>query len=287
MSVSIHDHPFRTRSLYSSRWFPAHCGLFATIMLLLIPRVGNGQAIPSETERSAELSAIGARAVSIESPSGTLTVIGDPRLRNVEARAIIHAPSDSILRSMAVSLIRDGDMIRIAPSLPAPVARDLTRGYSCGCRIDLTVRLPQSLPVHVNTETGRAYIRDVRSLDLVSGIAPVQVQNILGPVHIRMGAAGATVTDVQGDVTATTGPSHVTLERVMGSVTIDTLGAAGVTLRHIRGDVRIGWMGAGPVVAEDVGGGLYVEERGPGEVRYALVKGKIRVPPPSADSIGH
>jgi hypothetical protein len=163
--------------------------------------------------------------------------------------------------------------------------------------MQLSVMLPQAMPVVLRVGSGDARVEGMTALDLNIGSGDVRIPLLHGPLALKVGSgdlvAGAvgaldlhsvgsgdvTIEHVRGAATVgNVGSGDLTLRRIDGDASIESVGSGDVALQAVAGSVTVQRLGSGDVVVRDVAGDLTVQRKGSGDVRHSGVKGTVAVP---------
>ncbi|MEV0704534.1 DUF4097 family beta strand repeat-containing protein [Saccharopolyspora sp. NPDC050389] len=159
----------------------------------------------------------------------------------------------------------------------------------CGwnCSVDYQVTLPTSVPVDGDLGSGGLTVTGMRSVQAETDSGEVTIGDIGGPVGVRTGSGGVSVTRVNGPVDAETGSGEITLAEIGGEVTMSTgsggvsatrvagsvdaiTGSGEITLAGIDGRVAVE-SGSGGIIGEDLRGANIVAKADSGSVELRLI----------------
>jgi hypothetical protein len=231
--------------------------VLVTLVTILILLVTAGFAF--ETERTFTLSAEGLKALRIDCGAGMLEVAGADGLDRIEVRAEIHAEGvsqaemDGFLKDhLKLFLEKRGDRA----VLVAGMERHWLFFLSGDAWIDLTVRVPKSLPLEIDDGSGDMVVEDVAA-DVVidDGSGDIRVARLGGRLEIDDGSGAIDIRDVAGELAIDDGSGEIEVLRVGGSVKVDD--------------------GSGDILIDGVGGDVLIEDAGSGDVRIDNVKGRV------------
>ena len=127
-------------------------------------------------------------------------------------------------------------------------------------RLDLTLEVPDTVPLEVEDSSGSLRIYNVAAVDL------------------RDGSGGIDIDGVAGDVRVTDGSGGIDIVAVRGSVTIEDDGSGGIDIADVGGDVIIEEDGSGGIDVADGQGDFIVKRDGSGSVRHSGVAGRVDTP---------
>jgi hypothetical protein len=225
-------------------------------------------------ERSARVQASGVRAIVVTTGAGWLRIQGHPGYPEVRAVGTAHASSGSLLTSVELTVIRRGDTVFVASTVP----RD-TGSVAGPAALDLTLDLPGDIPLDVTNGSGETVIRDVGPLRLATvGTGGVEIDGVGGALDVVDGPGDLQASHVRGDVRIRDGDGEIYLSSIAGSVNIPVDGAGEIQVADVTGSVHVGAKSSGEVSARDVGGDLLVDATGSGSVEYHDVKGRVALP---------
>jgi DUF4097 and DUF4098 domain-containing protein YvlB len=175
--------------------------------------------------------------------------VGDATRIRVRATGTACAPTQEDLERVTLTAERVGTDIVVEAHT------DDTNG-----RLDLTLEVPDTVPLEVEDSSGSLRIYDVAAVDL------------------RDGSGGIDIDGVAGDVRVTDGSGGIDIVAVRGSVTIEDDGSGGIDIADVGGDVIIEEDGSGGIDVADVQGDFIVKRDGSGSVRHSGVAGRVDTP---------
>ncbi|MGB0513515.1 MAG: DUF4097 family beta strand repeat-containing protein, partial [Wenzhouxiangellaceae bacterium] len=174
----------------------------------------------------------GSRLV-VDAGAGSLVLQGDPGADRIHVTAEIYQvePSDNY----TLTLEADGDeTTRLVSEIDSRfgVNKD---------RIDLEIRVPNTLEVK-----------------LTDGSGSIKVTDIAGPLTIEDRSGSISIENVGADVMIDDGSGSIQVENVAGNLTIED-GSGSITVRGAGGDVTID-DGSGSIDVNDTGGVVTVSD---------------------------
>ena len=225
--------------------------------------------------RTARVDARGASRIVIIAKSGWLRVEGKAGTTEVVAEGTAKAPRKDFLDQIKLTGTRQGDVVRIEVEMPDMKNRNWDTNWDSGPALDLTVTVPNNIPVEVEDSSGELRIMGTAALDLDDGSGQIEISDIGGALRVRDGSGSLEIQNVRGDVTIDDGSGEIDVRDVTGSVTLRD-GSGSITARGVGGSVRVERDGSGGIRVVDVEGDLTVNS-GKRGVSYSGVKGKVRV----------
>jgi DUF4097 and DUF4098 domain-containing protein YvlB len=213
-------------------------------------------------------------AIQIENPRGDVSITaGDGAAIEVQAHEVAYASSDSEAKK-----VFDAEAAHLTPNGSSVLVK--TESNSNG-KVNLTVTVPRSAKVTVNTGKG-----DVTASGLGTGITvtargDVQLNSIAGPVdaHFTRGSHDFSAHDIQGDLTLDGDSSDITLSGIKGKVTHSGEIFGDAHLEGIHGPLHMHTSVTDLDVAE-LPGDLTLDS---GDLRVNQAKGPVRVVTHSKD----
>jgi DUF4097 and DUF4098 domain-containing protein YvlB len=257
-----------------------NAALFVVLSVLAPPPVIIDEARPTRMQeydepRTARVNARGASRIVIVARSGWLRVNGKEGTTEVLAEGTARAPSADILRDIKLTGTREGDVVRIEVEIPK-VSQQWQSDWDSGPALDLTVTVPDNIPVEIEDSSGELRVTGTAALDLDDNSGDAEISDVGGALRVRDGSGGLDIHDVRGDVTIDDGSGEIDVRDVTGSVTVRD-GSGSITARAVSGTVHVERDGSGGIRADDVGGDLIVERSRKRGVSYSGVKGRVRV----------
>lgn len=268
-------------------------------------------ACPFSGDRQASIAIGGVRRIRIDHSIGDLKVIGQPGATELKATGKACATSQALLDRIQLKAEVQGDEVRLTADLP-----QVRMGNSP--LIDITVALPNSLPLVVAREVGDSELRTVASLDLHKGVGTTAVDGVTGDVTIDADTGATIVRNVKGNARVRAIVGDMTIQSVDGDVTVPEMGTGTIRIwsvnknvslaevgvgaleiRNVKGDLKIGKtetvgvsvinvggavlaesFGVGDLEIRDVKGDLTIRSKGTGDATYTNIGGKLDVPKP-------
>ncbi|MDE1957731.1 MAG: DUF2807 domain-containing protein [Xanthomonadaceae bacterium] len=268
--------------------------LLACFALLWMPVLAAASSCPHATLRTLDLDAAGLRQARLVLGAADLEVIGVPGLARIEVRGRACASDPAALAGMTLVTQRQGDGVVVTARMPNGSGGWFFRGRRS---FTLSVRVPATLALVVDTGSGDVDAQQVAALDVTSDSGDLSASSVAGAVGLRLGSGDARLADigsldlrgtgsgdvhaehVRGDVRAGhSGSGDLGFEGVGGSVDVAGTGSGDISARDVRGSVHVGATGSGDVVVSGVAGNLTVGATRSGDLRYRDVKGTVSVP---------
>ena len=246
-------------------------------------------------ERPLDIDPAGLHALVLSLESSDAHVRGVAGLSRIEVRGKACASQEDWLADLTLNQRRDGD--RVVVSANQHRGNTISIFHSSYAFIDLEVRIPASLALQIQTNSGDADVADIATLDFAAHSGDLMVNHISGVVSAEVGSGDIKADDIgslelrrsgSGDVRArnvhgdvrvgNVGSGDLSFENVSRAVHVNSVGSGDVGVHGTGGDVEIGSIGSGDVTASNVGGDFIVKASGSGEIHHHDVKGKINVP---------
>lgn len=209
-------------------------------------------------ERLARARAEGVTSVRIIARAGSLRVVGRSGVAEIRAEGLACSSREAHLSEVRLTTSRIAGELLIEAELPE--LSGVLFGRSPVTRLDLSVELPDHLPLSVRDSSGWIRIENVGSLRVDDGS---------GSIEIR---------DVKGDLRVNDGSGSIEIRDVAGEVVIEEDGSGGIDIRRVTGSVRVERDGSGSIHVSDVDGDFVVVRDGSGGIHHDRVKGSVRVP---------
>jgi hypothetical protein len=247
-----------------------------------------GDSCKVKAPRQATVDAAGASSVRVEAKAGSLKIMGEEGLAEVQAQGTACAKNEKALEKVQLRAERSGSEVRVVVDIPV--------GWNQGGALDLEVRVPAGLAVEVEDGSGEIEIDAVASLKLKDGSGEIEVTGVKGDVSVHDGSGEIKLVDVGGDVRVHDGSGEIEIQGakgsvivedgsgeieivdVTGNVTIENDGSGGIVVRGVGQDVRVGRDGSGSIRVQDVGGDFTVEKDGSGGIDHSGVQGEVNIP---------
>jgi DUF4097 and DUF4098 domain-containing protein YvlB len=233
------------------------------------------RATERDEPRSARVDARGATRIVIVARSGWLRVEGRQGTSEVVAEGTARAPNQSLLDEIKLEGTREGSVVRMEVRMPD--TRNMRwDNWNNGPALDLTVTLPDNIPVEIEDTSGEVRVTGTAALDIDDNSGEVEIRDIGGALRVHDGSGELTIENVRGDVTVDDGSGEIDVREITGSLTVRD-GSGSITARGIGGTVHVARDGSGGIRVVDVGGDLIVDTSRKRGVSYSGVKGRVRV----------
>ncbi len=232
-----------------------------------------------EEKRQAAVNAAGIKSVRIIGRSGTLLVQGKPGLGQIRAHGTACASSRQLAGDIKLDVRRNGAELTVEALIPEDGAGGSIWPFGIGryAQLNLTVELPDNLPVVVIDGSGEAWIRNVASANVRDGSGALEISNVRGNLRVVDGSGSMEVRNVSGNVDIEDGSGSIDVIDVGGTVTLDD-GSGSMTIINVRGSVIVESDGSGSIDVSNVGGDFIVRNDGSGSVTHDGVRGQVRIP---------
>ncbi len=194
--------------------------------------------------RELELSIAPDGLLSINAGAGSMALEGEPGSEAIRVTAEIYQVEPNDHYTLRLETTEDGSarLVAIAGDRRAPGSD----------RIDLSIRVPDSLRIDVNDGSGSLRIENLRArLEIEDGSGSMDISGIDADVVVDDGSGSIRLVDIGGSVEIEDGSGSMTIERVAGDLAIDD-GAGSITARDIGGTVSVD-DGSGSINVHDAG----------------------------------
>ena len=223
------------------------------------------------------------RAVSIDSAGATrLEVVGragDLELRPATAGTAITghgracASSEALLEQTQIRTRREGDVIQVFVQTPDSM-HGLGLSYAS---LDLTVDVPESLPVSVTDTSGDLTASDLAITHVTDSSGDIALRGIRGDLEINDSSGDIRVENSAGLVRINDSSGEIFV-RGARDVEIPSDSSGEIILEQISGSVRVDQDSSGDIRIAGVGKDVTVLADSSGDVRVSAVKGTVRLP---------
>jgi hypothetical protein len=225
--------------------------------------------------RSVRVNARGANRIIIVARAGWLRVEGRRDVTEVVGDGTARAPHQSLLDQIKLEGSRAGNVVRIEVLMPD--TRNMRwDNWDSGPALDLTVTVPDNIPVEIEDSSGEVRVTGTAALDVDDNSGSLEIRNVGGALRVRDGSGELSIENVKGDVTVDDGSGEVDVRDITGSLTVRD-GSGSITARGIGGTVHVARDGSGGIRVVDVGGDLIVDHSRKRGLSYSGVKGRVRV----------
>lgn len=261
------------RSTFLSR---LHLIASATVALtFFLPSGALADDCRFQAVRTGTVDAAGADRIRIDARAGSLRIEGTPDLR-VRAEGEVCASDDDLLERSRLEVARRGDEIVVEVSLPSTGGWSLFGSESV--RMDLEVRIPDTVPVFVEDSSGSMTIRNTASLEIEDSSGSIDLRGIRGPISIDDSSGSIDIVDVDGSVRLWDSSGSIDVRDVRGSVVVEDDSSGSIDAEEVTGDVIVRSDSSGSISVRSVGGDFAVLRDGSGGIHYADVGGSVDLP---------
>ena len=245
----------------------------AVVILVFLPVIVLAESF-DETRRF-ELSAEGIQTLKIQCGSGFLTVIGVRGMDRIRASAqiIVRGIQENefqnyLEKHLRVALEKRGSDAILQADFKKPFLTKIE------AKINLTIKLPATLPVNIDDGSGAIIITDLTGgLNLKDNSGSIDIVNMAGKIKVADGSGSIEIRDVRGDVEIQDGSGLIHVKVISGNVNI-TDGSGEITVQDVSGSVTV-TDGSGGISIQDVTQDVFINEAGSGELNIDGVKGKV------------
>ncbi|MEL7448129.1 MAG: hypothetical protein AAFN78_02910 [Pseudomonadota bacterium] len=248
----------------------------ATAMVLAAQNADAGGYCEFSRELGAQMDLNGITSVEVLAVSGDLMIRGDANIRDVSAEgtACVEKRYRDRLDEFRIVEERDGSKLRIIAYVPY---RNDDEDWRVG-GLDLTIVLPDSLPLDVADSSGDIRIEAVHSLVLNDSSGDIILDSIQGDILIERDSSGDIDIRRASNVHIKVDSSGDIDVRDAMTVHVGKDSSGSIHARDITGDVMVGADSSGEIVVTNVGGNFTVEHDGSGAIRHRQVAGTVRIP---------
>ena len=253
-----------------------HASVLTTALLL-------GTAVPllsqsrencrHEAQKTATVTAAGARSLMVKVGAGSLKVEGRAGLDRVIIRGRACASSAGLLEDIQLRAERNGSEVHVESVMPDQGWTLTGQRYAS---LDLVIEAPERMAADIVDGSGAIEIANLGAVTITDGSGEITGTNLHGDVRVRDGSGGITLTGLGGAAKIHDGSGSIELRNVAGQVEIED-GSGEIDVRDARNSVRI-HDGSGNIDVSDVAGNLTVERDGSGAIEYANVRGTVDIP---------
>ena len=204
-------------------------------------------------ELGAQMDLNGITSVEVLAVSGDLMIRGDANVQEVSAEgtACVAKRFRDRLDEFRIVEERDGSTLRIIAFVPY---RNDDEDWRVG-GLDLTLVLPDSLPLDVADSSGDIRIEKVHSLVLNDSSGDIVLDSIPGDILIERDSSGDIDIRRAGNVHIKVDSSGDIDVRDAMTVRVGKDSSGSIDARDITGDVMVGADSSGEIVVSNVGGG--------------------------------
>lgn len=239
-------------------------------------------------QKELSLDARSLNALDIETGSGSLVVIGESGLTEIQVTADIYTSKEHT-DNYDLTLNESGKSgVLVAKN-------HSTSGFWVGSspRIDVVIRVPEGLSLDIDDGSGHMEISDINAhVDIKDGSGGMVLKNIKGDTNINDGSGEIEVSEVNGNLNIIDGSGEISINEVRGDVKLDdgsgTIyaknifgnadiedGSGDLTVKKITGVVTVD-DGSGSITIKDAGG-LKILDSGSGGLNVSNVKGDYSI----------
>ncbi len=245
-------------------------------------------------ERTGGIPVAGAERVEIRAGAGELKVTGKRGAGEVSAVGRACASAQPLLEQIQLKVTREGDVIHVDVQMPDVEA---IQGHAFAI-LDLTIDLPDNLPLIAIDSSGDARFQGLASSDITDSSGELTIEDIKGDLRVRDSSGDLEVEHVSGNVQIEDSSGDIEVEEVQGDVLVSSDSSGSMTIRHIGKGVRVAQDSSGDIDIADVKGSVNIESdssggidvqrvggsftlgsKGSGDIKTADIAGKVSLPP--------
>ncbi len=222
-------------------------------------------------DRTASVDTTGAARIEIAARAGDLELRrADSKTVSAEGRAC--ASSEEILSQINVRARREGDAVRVYVEVPDPL-----EGFGKYAWLDLSVDVPDGLPVTLTDSSGDMTLDGVQAVSITDSSGDIVARNLPADVEIRDSSGDVRVENAAGRVQISDSSGDITV-RGAREVVIPSDSSGSIRITQVKGDVRIENDSSGDISVADIGGGFELVTDSSGDVDVGKVAGPVRLP---------
>lgn len=248
----------------------------ATVLLCAPLAVLAASPCKFEAPRNLQLDLAGVRGVQIEVHSQDLHLTGNNDAKGLNLTGRACASEQRALDDLQVTHRRDGDQLLI--DIGGNNHFSLSLFGNSYANLEVTVQMPEDLPVTVSVGSGDADVAGVRELKSHVGSGDLHVRRVAGSVSTSVGSGDIDVSDIGSLDLGSVGSGDFKGEGIRGDARIGSIGSGDVSLKNVSGNLRADTLGSGDLQVHDVGGDFSLGAKGSGDVDHSGIKGKVSVP---------
>ena len=242
-------------------------------ILIFLPVVALAGSF-DETRRL-ELSVEDIQTLKIRCGAGFLTVIGVKEMDHIRASAqiIVRGIRENEFQNF---LEKHVQMALVKRKGDAVLRADVQKSFSTRseAKINLTVKLPTTLPVIIDDGSGAIIVTNLSSgLNIKDNSGSIDIVNVTGKIKVADGSGSIEIRDARGNIEIQDGSGLIHVKRVNGDVNI-TDGSGEMTIQDVNGSVTV-TDGSGNINIQDVTRDVFINEAGSGELNIDGIKGKV------------
>lgn len=226
-----------------------------------------------EAQRSATVSASGARRLLLDAGSGSLKIVGKPGLAHVTVRGRACASDADLLNEIRLASERRGDDVVVEANVRKNGWNFRNNEYA---RLDLVVEVPARMAAEIHDGSGSIDISNLGEVEIEDGSGEIVADDIHGPMRIEDGSGSIRLIDIAGKVDIEDGSGQIMLRNVNGAIDIDD-GSGGIDIVVARSSIRIS-DSSGSIDVQDVHGDFIVDNDASGSISYDNVRGRVDIP---------
>ncbi len=223
-------------------------------------------------QREASIDTAGAERVEIIARGGDLDVRPAQGSR-ILAGGKACASSEQYLAQTQVHARHEGKVIRVFVQVPDEM-QGIGTFYAT---LDLSVRMPASLPVDVTDTSGDTTIEAVRVAHLTDSSGDLVLRGLLGDIEINDSSGDIRVDEAAGLVKITDSSGDIEVRGARG-VLVPSDSSGDIEIERVTGSVRVENDSSGDIEVDDVGGNVDVLVDSSGDLGVSRVKGTVQVP---------
>ena len=141
-------------------------------------------------------------------------------------------------------------------------------------KINLTVKLPTTLPAHIDDGSGAIIVTNLSGgLSIKDDSGSIDIVNMAGKIKVADGSGSIEIRDARGNVEIQDGSGLIQVKLINGDVNI-TDGSGEIMIQDVNGSVTV-TDGSGSIDIHDVSQDVFINEAGSGELNIDGVKGKV------------
>ena len=226
----------------------------------------------------------GAEELKVFASRSDINISADPEINEIvlKIKRKIKAEDEETAKKLAammdVEVIRENGLIKLETKYPdkkriSGNIFSLLFGFGPNVRMDLEIRVPESLGISVVTASGDIELSDIlMNTQISTASGDVSIDNIRGKLTINVASGDIEAENIR-DLVISSASGDISVSKVQGNAGI-TVASGDVDLNRISGDIIIS-TSSGDICAKDIGGDATVTGTS-GSVDILGVSGSVK-----------
>lgn len=231
-----------------------------------------------KADRHAQAAITGAKRIAIRVGAGDLVIRGQKSGAEVNVRGKACAPTDELLQKTDVNVVREGDVIHISSVIPSSNKPTVSLWSASDAYIDITIDLPQDLPISLEDSSGDILITDIAGGTIRDSSGDLVIHGVSGNLSVSDSSGDIRIEGVGGKLTLEDSSGDINLHDIKGDIDVKSDSSGDINVVNAGANVAVDSDSSGDLNVNGVAGNFTLGAKGSGDVNVHGVRGTVSIP---------